>query len=153
MSFSLDAELDRISTLVADLAVSQLRLMRDQRFLWVMLIPRVADATEWHQLSAEEMAVHAEEIRVVSLALTLGHDQTEVVNAGMFGHGVRQLHVHMAARHSADPLWPKIAFMTGPPDERSQADQDEAVELFRRSLQVAAERLDSTLLNVEPVTP
>ncbi len=144
-AFVLDPELGRISDLIAELPVSELRLMKDGRFLWVMLIPQIPDVAEWHELSSIEMATHAEEIRVVSKALELAGD-AEVINVGMFGHGVRQLHVHMAARHSTDSLWPQIAFMTGPPEPRNEVEAERVRQSVASCLQQAALELESTLL-------
>ena len=147
--FALDDELERISVLVHQLPLSQLRLLHDGRVFWAMLVPRIAELTEWHQLSADDMATHGEEIRLVSQALDIA-DGPAVINVGMFGHGVRQLHVHLAARHEDDPLWPKVAFMTGPAEPRSADDQADALAGLQAALIVAADKLGSTLLD-EPV--
>lgn len=146
--FELDPELDRISVLVDQLPVSQLRLMHDGRVFWVMLIPRVKNATEWHHLGADQMAAHGEEIRVVSKALELA-DGPAVINVGMFGHGVKQLHVHLAARHEDDPLWPKIAFMTGPAEPRSADGETAALTALRAAVEQAVTELGSDLLQRE----
>jgi len=128
MTFALDPELERISSLVTSLPVSDVRLMHDARVLWVMLIPRIADAAEWHHITSDEMAIHGREIRLVSKTLEAVDGASEVINVGMFGHGVRQLHVHAASRSSSDRSWPGIIFMTGPPEPRSQSEQDSLAE-------------------------
>lgn len=118
MTFLLDSTLAEISAPVANLGVCELRLMHDARYTWCMLIPQVNDCAEFHDLSPEQMASVGQEIRLASKVLS-DFASADKINVAMFGHGVTQCHIHIAARHFDDALWPKTCFMTGPPAPRS----------------------------------
>lgn len=117
MSFVLDATLAEISAPVTAMEVSELRIMHDARYTWCMLIPQVEGCVEFHDLSDAQMATVGREIRTVSEALT-NFANADKINVAMFGHGVKQCHIHIAARHLDDALWPQTCFMTGPAEPR-----------------------------------
>ena len=48
--FELDSRLATDSVLVAEGPLSQVRLMNDERFPWLVLVPRLAGVTEWIEL-------------------------------------------------------------------------------------------------------
>ncbi len=48
--FVLDPRLAADSAFIADGPLSQVRLMDDARFPWLLLVPRVAGASEWINL-------------------------------------------------------------------------------------------------------
>jgi diadenosine tetraphosphate (Ap4A) HIT family hydrolase len=94
----------------AALALSDLRLMDDVRFPWLVLIPRVADATELDDLTPDQRRVLMEEIIVAGgmvrrLGEALGRP-VDKVNTAALGNVTRQLHVHVVGRRRDDPLWP-----------------------------------------------
>lgn len=94
--------------------------MNDSRYPWVILVPRIADARELHDLSdADGTAVWAE---VMAIASALGDWRgIDKVNIGALGNIVSQLHVHVIGRSVDDPAWPgpvwghseKIAYEDG----------------------------------------
>lgn len=118
MTFQLDSTLAEISAPVKNMGVCELRLMHDARYTWCMLIPQVDGCVEFHDLEPEQMASVGKEIRSVSKALA-EFASADKINVAMFGHGVTQCHIHIAARHFDDALWPKTCFMTGPAEPRS----------------------------------
>ena len=48
--FELDSRLATDSVLVAEGPLSQVRLMNDERYPWLILVPRLAGITEWIDL-------------------------------------------------------------------------------------------------------
>lgn len=82
-----------------------LRWMNDQRFPWVIVVPKVEGVTEWYQLSEEQQQ---QLLAVVNRCAK--HLQTltgaEKINIGALGNLVPQLHVHVIARSSDDAAWP-----------------------------------------------
>ena len=52
--FDLDGRLEADSHFIADGPLSQLRLMDDVRFPWLVLVPRIADVTELIDLDAAQ---------------------------------------------------------------------------------------------------
>ncbi|MEC7209125.1 MAG: hypothetical protein VXW11_08660, partial [Pseudomonadota bacterium] len=54
--FTLDHRLENDSEFIADWGVFSLRQMKDERFFWLLIIPRLPAISEWHDLSAADLA-------------------------------------------------------------------------------------------------
>jgi len=104
-TFALHPRLEADTLHVADLGVSQLRLMNDSRYLWVLLIPRVEGAREWHHLSNEDSNGLHTEMRAIATIIE-GEANAFKMNVGALGNMVPQLHLHIIARHEGDAAWP-----------------------------------------------
>jgi diadenosine tetraphosphate (Ap4A) HIT family hydrolase len=117
--FELHPALAATSMLVCDLALSQARLQDDARFPWLVLVPRVAEARELDDLTAEQRAVLIEEITAASKAVrALGEAAglpVEKINVGALGNVTPQLHVHVLGRRTDDGLWPGPVWGRGEP--------------------------------------
>jgi diadenosine tetraphosphate (Ap4A) HIT family hydrolase len=104
-SFVLDPRLEADSVALADGPLSQLRLVDDTRFAWLLLVPRVAGAVEWVDLDgASQRLLLAEVNRAAALLRATG--PCHKLNIGALGNVVRQLHVHVVARNEGDAAWP-----------------------------------------------
>ena len=122
--FAIDSRLERDSLLIADGPLSQWRLMDDARFPWLVLVPRIVDATELVDLDGSQQRLLLGEI---NLAAKLLRDagRCDKLNIGALGNIVRQLHVHVVARTEQDAAWPGPVWGHGAthrylPDERTQ---------------------------------
>lgn len=104
-AFILDARLAADTIFVADWSLSHVLLMNDARYPWLILVPRVANATEIFELSAEDRATLMEEVARVSEGLKKLRACAKI-NAGALGNLVPQLHVHIVARSPGDAAWP-----------------------------------------------
>jgi diadenosine tetraphosphate (Ap4A) HIT family hydrolase len=111
-AFALDERLAADSVFVADGPLSQLRLMDDARFPWLVLVPRVAGAVEWFDLGPADQSLLWNEVRHAS-ALLRGDPRCGKLNLGALGNIVRQLHVHVVARHPGDAAWPGPVWGSG----------------------------------------
>jgi diadenosine tetraphosphate (Ap4A) HIT family hydrolase len=111
-AFALDERLAADSVFVADGPLSQLRLMDDARFPWLVLVPRIAGAVEWFDLGAADQSLLWNEVRRAAALLRAG-SSCEKLNLGALGNIVRQLHVHVVARHPGDAAWPGPAWGSG----------------------------------------
>ncbi|RXD82839.1 diadenosine tetraphosphate hydrolase, partial [Xanthomonas perforans] len=67
--FQLDPRLAADSVFVADGPLSQVRLMDDTRFPWLVLVPRVADVSEWIDLDGGQQRLLLAEINQLSQLL------------------------------------------------------------------------------------
>ena len=103
--FELDRRLARDSHDITHLPLCNVRLMDNKRFPWVLLIPRVADASEWIDLSREQQHQLSDEIAVVSHILK-ALVTPDKLNIATLGNQVSQLHIHVIARYKADKSWP-----------------------------------------------
>lgn len=115
--FILSPDFEAVSTPLAATGLCEARLMNDSRFVWVVLIPRRADAVEIEDLSAEDQPRLLQETvqagrRVRDMATALGRP-VDKLNIGQLGNVTRQLHVHVIGRRSDDAAWPKPVWGVG----------------------------------------
>ena len=103
--FELDHRLARDAHFVTNLPLCNVRLMDNKLFPWVILVPRVADAAEWIDLSREQQHQLSDEIAVVSHILQ-ALVTPDKLNVAALGNQVNQLHVHVIARYKGDKAWP-----------------------------------------------
>jgi len=107
-----DPRLAADSLLVADGPLSQLRLMDDARFPWLVLVPRLEGAEEWIDLDGGAQRQLLAEVNLAGRLLrALG--AVHKLNVGALGNIVRQLHVHVVARSEGDAAWPGPVWGSG----------------------------------------
>ena len=112
-SFSLDGRLAGDTIGVTSLWLSELRLMNDARFPWLVLVPRVSGAEEIVDLTKADRSALCEEITTVSQTL-LSITACDKLNVATLGNMVRQLHVHIVGRFTSDAAWPGPVWGSGP---------------------------------------
>ncbi|WP_269791531.1 HIT family protein [Stenotrophomonas sp. Iso1] len=131
--FELDTRLAADSVLIADGPLSQIRLMNDDRFPWVVLVPRVAGVSEWIDLDGGQQRLLLAEINQISQHLKQKPNVTKI-NIGALGNIVRQLHIHLIGRHEGDAAWPGPVWGNGKA-QRFDADVlAQRVEIWRQRL-------------------
>lgn len=81
------------------------RLSKDSRWPWVLLVPRRREVCELHELSAEERRHFMDTASFISGIMKQHLDCTSI-NVAMLGNVVSQLHCHIVARFEGDPNWP-----------------------------------------------
>jgi diadenosine tetraphosphate (Ap4A) HIT family hydrolase len=137
MTFALDPQLAADTVPVISLGLSDLRLMNDRRFPWLLLVPRRAGASEIIDLSPADRAALMEEIAAASGALRLATN-CDKLNIGALGNKVRQLHVHVVARFAGDAAWPGPVWSAGAAVGYDGAVRDRLVGAIRDMLGGAA---------------
>ncbi len=110
--FQLDPRIASDTVLVKALALSDLRLMNDRRFPWLVLVPRRAAITEIIDLADIDRAALFAEIVTVSSALRQATG-CHKLNVAALGNIVRPLHVHVVARFEGDAAWPGPVWGSG----------------------------------------
>jgi diadenosine tetraphosphate (Ap4A) HIT family hydrolase len=110
--FSLHPRLAADTLPVGEMKLSCVLLMDDERFPWLVLVPRRQGLEELADLSVGERAILIEEIAAASLALS-GRPRVDKINVGALGNVVRQLHIHVVARVIGDEAWPGPAWGAG----------------------------------------
>jgi diadenosine tetraphosphate (Ap4A) HIT family hydrolase len=110
-SFALDPSLVADTLPVRKLALSDLRLMNDARFPWLILVPERAGIAEVIDLDQRDQAILFDEITLVSRVLK-ATTKCDKLNLGALGNMVRQLHVHVIARFRGDAAWPGAVWGT-----------------------------------------
>jgi diadenosine tetraphosphate (Ap4A) HIT family hydrolase len=110
--WQLDKTLANDSLFIADLKLSQLRLINNSLFPWVILIPRTSNSpiiTEIIDLSDIDYLQLCTEIKQIT------HIMKQVfiadkINIASIGNIVSQLHIHIIARYRHDSLFPKVSW-------------------------------------------
>ncbi len=131
--FELDTRLATDSVLVAEGPLSQVRLMNDERFPWLLLVPRVAGVTEWIELDGEQQDKLRTELNRVSRALKI-EDGVQKINIGALGNIVPQLHFHVIGRHPGDPAWPGPVWGSGQAHRFAPDTLDQRAQYWRERL-------------------
>ena len=103
--FRTDERLVRDSDLLTKIGLCELRLMKDARWPWLVLVPQRADVSEVFDLTPLDQTMLTFETNLVAETLKTVTGATKI-NTGALGNIVRQLHVHVVARSEGDPNWP-----------------------------------------------
>ncbi len=106
MTFLLDARLAADTHLVGEMSLSQLLLMDDARFPWVIVVPRISGARELIDLDEADRRTLLTEVCEVGRALE-SLLRPDKLNIAALGNVVAQLHVHVIARYTGDAAWPQ----------------------------------------------
>ena len=104
--FELDPRLAADTTTVGTLGLCTLLLMNDRRWPWLILVPMREGLRDFHDVASADKPALIEEIDRASNALQRLHDPDKI-NIAALGNMVPQLHVHVIARFTTDPAWPR----------------------------------------------
>ena len=111
-AFELHPQLAKDSLHLADFELCQLRLINDQRFYWLLLVPKVANASEITDLSAKDYQQLWQEVHFLSSVVKPLKKATKL-NVATLGNMVPQLHLHLIARFTSDAAWPNPVWGKG----------------------------------------
>lgn len=134
--FELDDRLAADTRAVAELPLSTLLLMNDRRWPWLILVPRVAEVSEIADLSQIDRAALVEEIAIVSNALR-SLPGAQKLNVGALGNKVRQLHIHVMARHVGDAAWPGPVWGHGISEPYDETEATALVDTLNEAIRTA----------------
>lgn len=108
--FQLDDRLRADTVAVEDWDLSRVLLMNDASYPWLILVPRRAGLRDFHDLVGPDLLrLTAEIVRASNklIALFPEDGKPDKINVAALGNQVPQLHVHVIARFTTDPAWPK----------------------------------------------
>lgn len=131
--FEIDPRLAADSDLVANGPLSQLRLMDDTRFPWLLLVPRRSGASEMIDLAEPDQQALLGEIRSASGMLRSCH-RCDKLNIALLGNIVAQLHVHLIARTRDDECWPGPVWGVGSARRAGPNSKGTRIEALRENL-------------------
>jgi diadenosine tetraphosphate (Ap4A) HIT family hydrolase len=118
---------------LGDFDLCRVLLMNDARFPWCILVPRLPDLRDFHDVPRGERLRLYDEIERTSLALAqIG--RADKMNVAALGNMVPQLHVHVIARTTTDAAWPGPVWNTGP--AQPYADARPLVAALRQALRL-----------------
>jgi diadenosine tetraphosphate (Ap4A) HIT family hydrolase len=104
--FELHPRIVADTAFVMDWPLCRVLLMNDSTYPWLVLVPRQPGIVEITDLSPEDQLALMGEITQASTRLR-GLTAPHRINIAALGNMVAQLHVHVIARFTHDPAWPK----------------------------------------------
>ena len=122
--FQPDERLVRDSDLLTKIGLCELRLMKDSRWPWLVLVPQRPDISEVFDLTPLDQTMLTFETTLVAETLKKVTG-AQKINVAAIGNIVRQLHVHVIARSEGDANWPGPVWGFGTAEPRS-ADETKA---------------------------
>lgn len=137
----LDPQLTQDCFTLGRLEDATLLLHRNAAVGWLILVPDT-EAVDWHQLDDAEHDRVITQIRKLTGWAADWFD-ADKMNVATLGNSVRQMHIHMIARHVDDPCWPLPVW--GFLD--TQRDYDDA------ALEAIGSALKAALDLMRPATP
>ena len=90
---------------VSDLNLCTIRLVDNEKFPWIILIPKRKGVTDITELNTKDQLLLIKEI-VHSSKLMKKIFKTSKLNVEKIGNIVSQLHIHIIARYKKDSSWP-----------------------------------------------
>jgi diadenosine tetraphosphate (Ap4A) HIT family hydrolase len=131
--FDLDPRLAGDTVVVGDLALCRVLMMRDARYAWLVLVPRIPGLVEVADLDDDERALLWREVDLAGEALR-AVAPCDKLNIGALGNVVRQLHVHVVARNEGDAAWPGPVWGAGPAQPYTETAATVLVNALRSAL-------------------
>jgi diadenosine tetraphosphate (Ap4A) HIT family hydrolase len=111
--WSLHPQLRDDTVAVGDLALSRVLAMNAADYPWLILVPRRVGLSELIDLDLAASVMVMKEIELISRALK-PQTRCDKLNIAAIGNVVPQLHIHIVARRTDDPLWPKPVWGAAP---------------------------------------
>jgi len=110
--FELDPRLKADTHFILQWPLSQVLLMDDRRYPWLILVPTRVNVSEPFDLTYEEQALLSRETMALGV-LMKEHFAADKVNIAALGNVVPQLHVHVIARFEDDDTFPSPVWGLG----------------------------------------
>jgi diadenosine tetraphosphate (Ap4A) HIT family hydrolase len=132
--FRLDERLAADTIEVDRWDLSLVLLMNDANYPWLILVPQRAGLRDFHHLAPPGLLrLSAEIVRASNLLISLfpADHKPEKMNVAALGNVVPQLHVHVIARFTDDPAWPKPVWGAVPPQPYSEAARNQRLKRLR----------------------
>ncbi len=131
--FELNPQLAKDTFLIGSLNLSDILLMNDSRYPWIILVPRIENVVDITDLSAENRLIFTEEINQIAVLMKQLF-RPDRLNIAMLGNIVPQLHCHIIARFETDFAWAKPVWGIGEAVKYTTEQQEKIVTLFQSKL-------------------
>ena len=131
--WSLNRQLEQDTLNIGDLPLSRVLVVNDANYPWLMLVPRRKDAKDLIDLNEIEQSQLMTEINRVARALQ-DITKPDKLNIAALGNVVPQLHVHVIARRTSDPAWPRPVWGVVPPLAHDPQEIEHFIRALRRKI-------------------
>lgn len=131
MNFELDERLAVDTIEVCRLELGYVGLLNDARYPWLVLVPRKIGLVEVTDLDDSDRALLWREVEQCCGVLQTLCPEAKL-NIGALGNIVRQLHIHIIARHENDAAWPGPVWGVGRAKSYDDATLEELLNKIRQ---------------------
>jgi diadenosine tetraphosphate (Ap4A) HIT family hydrolase len=132
-AWSLHSRLKEDTIDIGDLPLCKVLVIKDANYPWLLLVPRRDGAVEIIDLDEVEQAQLTTEVSRVARALK-DITKCDKLNIAALGNVVPQLHVHVIARRTSDPAWPRPVWGVMPPLAHDAAEVQNLISALRRKI-------------------
>lgn len=124
--------------LVMDLPLCRVMLEDTSDFVWLVLVPRMKNKKEIHDLDREQRVTLMDEMNAAALAVKevatkLNGSAPTKINTGALGNICPQLHIHVMTRYEGDKAWPGPVWGACPPTPWGDKTQ-EMIDMLKSEL-------------------
>jgi diadenosine tetraphosphate (Ap4A) HIT family hydrolase len=129
MAFALDERLHNDTIKLTSWPLCEVLLMNDAQFPWLILVPRIENASElFHLNESQRLQLDQESIFLSTSLMSLFSG--DKLNVAALGNVVKQLHIHHVVRFEGDIAWPAPVWGKQAP----QAYSPEAIDALIKKL-------------------
>jgi diadenosine tetraphosphate (Ap4A) HIT family hydrolase len=109
----------KTSHYITDLKLCSVRLIDNEKFPWIILVPKRNKVTDITDLNSKDQVILIKEIVFCSNVMKKIFKTTKL-NVEKIGNIVPQLHIHIIARKKSDSSWPlSVWVVKGKPYKKS----------------------------------
>lgn len=128
--FKLDSKLANDCFFIGNLNLSQLLLMNDSNYPWLILVPRKPNLVELIDLELEQQNQLLQEINQISQLLKENFT-IDKLNIANLGNIVSQLHIHIIGRKKDDISFPNPVWGQKPAKAYSENEAQKIIKLLQ----------------------
>ena len=119
MSIKINKNFLKTSHYITDLKLCSVRLIDNEKFPWIILVPKRNKVTDITNLNTKDQVTLIKEIVFCSNVMKKIF-KTNKLNVEKIGNIVPQLHIHIIARKKSDSSWPlSVWVVKGKPYKKS----------------------------------
>lgn len=131
--FILHPQLEKDTFFIGSLNISDILLMNDSRYPWIILVPRINNVCDITDLEDAERIQFNEEVHQIASLIKKSY-QPERINIAMLGNVVPQLHCHIIPRFKEDFAWAKPVWGIGESIPYTKEQQEKIIPLLQKLL-------------------
>ena len=118
---------------LGSLPLCEVLLMNDTRFPWIILVPKIPNLRDFHELPHANRDDLFQEIEKVSTVIQKLWS-VDKMNIAALGNQVPQLHIHVIGRRTTDEAWPNPVWGIGSPCPYDSTSLSEVIKSLHQEL-------------------
>lgn len=133
MQFTVHSKLSDDTIYIGSLPLCEVLLMNDCRFPWMILVPRIPNLQDFHEIPTNHQDALFREIEQASTAIQKVWSVNKM-NVAALGNQVSQLHIHVIGRRTTDDAWPQPVWGHGTPRPYNSQSKSTTIQSLKDEL-------------------